>query len=194
MSVEPRREALARYGLDVFALQNAVATAYGGTEVGSVFDGDRRHDLVIRLPETLRNDVEALARLPIPLPERGYVPLGEVASLNLSQGPNQVNRENGKRRVVVTANVRGRDLGSFIRDPRARVSSESVLPAGYWIEYGGTFEQLQSAAQRLAVVVPLTLAMIVGLLWLAFRSLPTALLIFTGVPLALTLEPAPVQP
>jgi cobalt-zinc-cadmium resistance protein CzcA len=114
------------------------------------------------------------------------VPLGEIATLELAQGPNQINRENGKRRVVVTANVRGRDLGSFVADLRERVSGEAELPSGYWVEYGGTFEQLQSAAQRLAIVVPLTLAAILGLLWLAFGSLPTALLIFSGVPLALT--------
>jgi cobalt-zinc-cadmium resistance protein CzcA len=114
------------------------------------------------------------------------VPLGEIAVLHLAQGPNQINRENGKRRVVVTANVRGRDLGGFIGDLRERVARDGRLPSGYWVDYGGTFEQLQSATQRLAIVVPLTLAVIVGLLWLAFGSLPTALLIFSGVPLALT--------
>jgi heavy metal efflux system protein len=185
MSVQPRREALARFGLDVAALQDIVATAYGGEPVGMVFDGDRRHDIVIRLPDTLRQDVEALARLPVPL-AGGYVPLGELADLELAPGPNQINRENGKRRVVVTANVRGRDLGSFIEDLRARVQQDAELPAGYWVDYGGTFEQLQSASRRLAVVVPLTLALIMGLLWLAFGSMRDALLIFTGVPLALT--------
>lgn len=186
LSVEPRRESLARYGLDVAALQDIVAAAYGGQSVGTVFDGDRRHDLVIRLPERLRSDMDALARLPIPLPGSGYVPLGEVASLELTQGPNQINRENGKRRVVVTANVRGRDLGGFVSELRENVSRNADLPAGTWVDYGGTFEQLQSATQRLAIVVPLSLAVIVGLLWLAFSSLPIALLIFTGVPFALT--------
>jgi heavy metal efflux system protein len=186
LSVQPRREALARYGLDVSALQDVVASAYGGEPVGTIFEGDRRHDLVVRLPEALRSDVDAFARLPVPLPGEGYVPLGEIAALELAQGPNQVNRENGKRRVVVTANVRGRDLGSFIAELRERVSGEADLPSGYWVDYGGTFEQLQSAAQRLAIVVPLTLAIILALLWLAFGSLPTALLIFSGVPLALT--------
>ncbi len=186
LSVQPRREALARYGLDVSSLQDVVASAYGGEAVGTVFDGDRRHDLVVRLPEGLREDVDAFARLPVPLPGSGYVPLGEIATLELAPGPNQINRENGKRRVVVTANVRGRDLGSFIADLRSRVASEAELPSGYWVDYGGTFEQLQSASQRLAIVVPITLALIVALLWLAFGSLPAALLIFTGVPLALT--------
>ena len=186
LSVQPRREALARYGLDVSALQDLVASAYGGEPVGTIFEGDRRHDLVVRLPDALRENVDTFARLPVPLPGSGYVPLGEVAELELAQGPNQINRENGKRRVVVTANVRGRDLGSFIAELRQSVANEAALPAGYWVDYGGTFEQLQSATQRLAIVVPITLAVILGLLWLAFGSMPLALLIFTGVPLALT--------
>jgi cobalt-zinc-cadmium resistance protein CzcA len=186
LSVQARREALARFGLDVAALQAVVGTAYGGESVGLVFDGDRRHALVIRLPEEMRSDPDALARLPVPLPAGGYVPLGEVADLELAPGPNQINRENGKRRVVVTANVRGRDLGGFIAELQGRVARDAELPPGYWIDYGGTFEQLQSASRRLALVVPLTLALIVGLLWLAFSSMRDALLIFSGVPLALT--------
>jgi cobalt-zinc-cadmium resistance protein CzcA len=186
LNVVPRREALARYGIDIATLQEIVAAAYGGQPVGTVFDGDRRHELVVRLPEALRMDLGSLGQLPIPLPRGGHVPLGEVADLESSQGLNQVNRENGKRRVVVTANVRGRDLGGFIAELRERVQAEAELPAGYWVDYGGTFEQLQSASARLAVVVPLALAIIFGLLWLAFGSLPAALLIFTGVPLALT--------
>jgi heavy metal efflux system protein len=185
MSVQPRREALARFGLDVAALQDIVAGAYGGEPVGTVFDGDRRHDVVIRLPDALRHNIDALERLPVPV-AGGYVPLGELADLELAPGPNQINRENGKRRVVVTANVRGRDLGSFIGELRSRVEEDAELPPGYWVDYGGTFEQLQSASRRLAVVVPVTLALIVGLLWLAFGSMRDALLIFTGVPLALT--------
>lgn len=186
MSLQPDREALARYGLDVAALQGVVRSAYGGESVGQVFDGDRRHDLVIRFQEDLRSDIDAFESLPVPLPNSGYVPLGEVARLELAPGPNQINRENGKRRVVVTANVRGRDLGSFIADLRGRITSQAQLPPGYWVSYGGTFEQLQSASQRLAIVVPITFALIVGLLWLAFGSMRDALLIFTGVPLALT--------
>ncbi|MFA5938715.1 MAG: CusA/CzcA family heavy metal efflux RND transporter [Sinimarinibacterium sp.] len=186
LSVLPRREALARYGLHVSDLQDVVSAAYGGLPVGLIFDGDRRHEVVIRLPEPLRRDVDGFAQLPVPLPGSGYVPLGEVAELELAPGPNQINRENGKRRVVVTANVRGRDLGSFIGELRERVARDAELPAGYWVDYGGTFEQLQSASRRLAIVVPVTLALIVGLLWLAFGSLRDALLIFSGVPMALT--------
>jgi cobalt-zinc-cadmium resistance protein CzcA len=186
LSVQPRREALARYGVDVAALQDLVAAAYGGATVGTVFDGDRRHDVVVRLPDAMRRDMDAIESLPVPLPDGGYVPLGEVAALELAQGPNQVNRENGKRRVVVTANVRGRDLGGFIEELQGRIAAGVPLPSGYWIDYGGTFEQLQSASQRLAIVVPLTLFLILGLLWLAFGSMPAALLIFSGVPMALT--------
>ncbi len=186
LSVEPRRDALARYGLDVASLQEIVAAAYGGESVGTVFDGDRRHDVVVRLPESQRIDVDALERLPIPISDTEYVALGEVATITLALGPNQINRENAKRRVVVTTNVRDRDLATFIAELREQIAREASLPAGYWIEYGGTFEQLQSATKRLAIVVPLTLAMIFGLLWIATQSMTTALLIFSGVPLALT--------
>jgi cobalt-zinc-cadmium resistance protein CzcA len=186
LSVKPRRAALSRYGLDVDALQDTVAASYGGEVVGSIYEGDRRHDLVVRLPESLRRNVDALARLPLALPDGGHVPLGEVADLELTQGPNQINRENGKRRVVVTANVRGRDLGSFVNELQDQVAADVTLPTGYWVDYGGSFEQLQSAAARLAIVVPVTLVLILGLLWLAFRSVSAGLLVFSGVPLALT--------
>jgi len=142
--------------------------------------------LVVRLPEDIRRDVDSLADLPVPLPDGGYVPLSEVAELELAPAPNQISRENGKRRVVVTANVRDRDLGGFVEEAQARIADDVDLPAGYWLDYGGTFEQLQSASQRLAIVVPVTLAIILALLVMAFGSLKDALIIFTGVPLALT--------
>ncbi|MGB1558637.1 MAG: efflux RND transporter permease subunit, partial [Oceanococcaceae bacterium] len=186
LSLWPRREALSRYGLNLMELQDIIATAYGGRPLGQVFDGDRRHDVVLRLPEALRSDVDAVSRLPVPLPGGHHLPLGELVELELAQGPNQINRENGKRRVVVTANVRERDLGGFIAEVQERVAAEIAVPPGYWIEYGGTFEQLQSASRRLAVVVPATLALILALLWMAFGSLRDALLIFSGIPLALT--------
>jgi cobalt-zinc-cadmium resistance protein CzcA len=130
--------------------------------------------------------VDSLADLPVPLPDGGYVPLSEVAELELAPAPNQISRENGKRRVVVTANVRDRDLGGFVEEAQARIADDVDLPPGYWLDYGGTFEQLQSASQRLAIVVPVTLAIILALLVMAFGSLKDALIIFTGVPLALT--------
>jgi cobalt-zinc-cadmium resistance protein CzcA len=186
LTVEPRRGTLARYGLDVADVQDVVATAIGGRSVGDIFEGDQRFDLVLRLPESARNDPAALEALPVPLPGGGYVPLREVATVDVVEGPNAINRENGKRRAVVTANVRGRDLGSFVLDARERIAAEVDLPAGYWLEYGGTFEQLISGAERLQLVVPATLLLIFVLLFLAFRSFVDSLLVFSGVPLALT--------
>jgi len=186
LTVEPRRSVLARYGLDVADVQDVVATAVGGKAVGQIFEGDQRFDLVIRLPEPLRNDPATLETLPVPLPGGGYVPLREVATISVLEGPNAINRENGKRRAVVTANVRGRDLGSFVADARERIEANVELPAGYWLEFGGTFEQLISAAERLQLVVPITLLMIFVLLYLSFRSFVDSLLVFSGVPLALT--------
>ena len=209
LTVKPDRAAIARFGLDVIDVQQAVRTAMGGTVAGQVFEGDRRFDLVVRLPEKMRTDPETLMHLPIALPEirghaesmiaasfdplrdalghgRSYVPLGELATIELASGPNQITRENGKRSVVVTTNVRGRDLGSFIEEARSRIAQNVDLPPGYWVDYGGTFEQLISASQRLQVVVPLALLLIFGLLFMAFGSARDALLVFSGVPLALT--------
>lgn len=186
LTIEPNRESMARLGLNISDLQDFVATATGGATAGQFYEGDRRADIVVRLPEALRSNVNALQALPVPLPEGGYVPLNEVAKLEVVTGLNQVNRENGKRRVVVTANVRGRDLGSFVEDVRAAVSEQVEVPAGYWIEYGGTFQQLTSATQRLAIVVPLTLLIIATLLFFALGSFRDAAIIFSGIPLALT--------
>ncbi len=186
LTIDPRREILGRLGLSIAGLQDLVSTALGGTVAGQMYEGDRRSDIVVRLAEAVRQDTDRLAVLPVPLDGRGYVPLGEVASLGVETGYNQIYRENGKRRVVVTANVRGRDLGSFVRDVRRTVEARVAVPPGYWVEYGGTFEQLESATNRLAVVVPVTLLLIGGLLMLALGSARDALAIFSGVPLALT--------
>ena len=186
LTVLPRREVLARFGLPLATVQQTVATAVGGTEVGQIFEGDARFDVVVRLPEHLRTDVAALERLPVALPGGGYVPLSEVAQIKLANGANQISRENGKRRVVVTANAGARDLGSFVKDVRAKMESGLKLPTGYYIEYGGTFEQLQTAARRLSVLVPITLLMIFALLLMTFGSARDAALVFSGVPLALT--------
>ena len=186
LSVIPKRTALGRYGLNVVELQDWVSAAIGGESAGLLYEGDRRFELIVRLPETLRRDIDRLSFLPVPLPNGDYIPLEEVATLDISPGPAQISRENGKRRVVVTANVRGRDLGSFVTEVKARINNDVDIPPGYWINYGGTFEQLESASQRLALVVPITLLIIIGLLVMAFGSLKDALIIFTGVPLALT--------
>ena len=191
LSVEPQRDHLALLGLTIADLQQALQTAIGGTQVGLIYEGDRRFKLVVRLDEDLRQNPDVLARLPLPLPvdaspDLGYVPLGEVATIKELIGPNQINRESGKRNVVVTANVEGRDLGSFIAETQQLMRDQLELPSGYWLGYGGTFEQLQSASQRLMVVVPLTLLLIFGLLYSAFSSMRYALIVFSGVPLALT--------
>jgi len=203
LTITPDPAALARYGLNPGDVQDTVATAIGGSVAGQLIEGDRRFDLVVRLPESLRQDPAVLADLPIPLPESTSidessrvaaganggprtVPLREVAKIQVERGPNQINRENGKRRVVITANVRERDLGGFVGDLRTRIGQDLPLPEGYWIDYGGTFEQLISASQRLAVVVPVTLALIFALLFMAFGSAKDAAIVFSGVPLALT--------
>ena len=186
LTIEPKRMAMSRYGLNVDDLQNMLSTAVGGGEVGLIYDGDRRFDLVVRLPEEIRQDIPALSNLPVSLPGGDYVPLSEVATIELTEAPSQISRENAKRRVVVTSNVRGRDLGSFVEEAQQRIAEQVQLPPGYWIEYGGTYEQLQSASQRLSIVVPVTLVIIMGLLVTLFGSFRDAAIIFTGVPLALT--------
>ncbi|MEQ5807901.1 CusA/CzcA family heavy metal efflux RND transporter [Alteromonas sp. NFXS44] len=185
LSVIPKRDVMARYGLNIDDIQSLVSTSIGGQQAGLIYEGDRRFKLVIRLPEQLRRDVQKLKVLPVRTPD-GYVPLQEVATLEVKPAPAQISRENGKRRVVVTTNVRGRDLGSFVAELQVTLNEDLKLQDGYWLEYGGTFEQLESASKRLSWVVPVTLALIVGILILAFGSVKDALIIFTGVPLALT--------
>ncbi len=205
LTVKPNRAALARYGITLAELQEVVEIAVGGREAGLVFEGDRRFAIVIRLPERLRVDLDALSSLPIPIPvkaagrENGraivqtglgaappYIPLSAVASIEVAPGPNQISRENGKRRIVVSANVRDRDLGSFVSEVQKRVAERVKLPPGYWIGWGGQFEQLVGASQRLAIVVPVALLLIFVLLCMSLGSVGDALLVFSGVPLALT--------
>ena len=191
LQITPDRAAIARLGLSMEDVQSVIATSMGGTTAGQIFEGDRRFDIVVRLPEDLRRNTDAIGRLQIPLPgaegvSRGFVPLSEIATIALETGPNQISREDGKRRIVVTTNVRGRDLGSFIGETRERVEREVQLPEGYWVTYGGTFEQLISAANRLQLVVPAVLLLIFGLLFALFRSVKDSAIVFSGVPLALT--------
>lgn len=195
LTVNIDRQKAARYGLNVGDIQDTVATAIGGREAGTLFEGDRRFDIVVRLPESLRNDLEGMKRLPIPLPRgtgtgglegrTNFIQLGEVASFELAPGPNQVSRENGKRRIVVSANVRGRDVGSFVADAKAALAQVKI-PPGYWTSWGGTFENLQSATQRLQIVVPVSLLLVFVLLFAMFGNAKDGLLVFTGIPFALT--------
>jgi cobalt-zinc-cadmium resistance protein CzcA len=190
LTVEIDRGKTARYGLNVGDVQEAIATAIGGTGAGTMFEGDRRFDIVVRLPEALRADMETMRRLPLSLPGgpnggTSFIPLGEVATFSIAPGPNQISREDGKRRVVISANVRGRDIGSFVADAEKRLQ-EVKIPAGYWTAWGGQFEQLQSATRRLQIVVPAALVLVMVLLFAMFGNLKDGLLVFSGIPFALT--------
>jgi cobalt-zinc-cadmium resistance protein CzcA len=193
LTVNIDRDKTSRYGLNIVDVQDLVATAIGGKEAGTLYQGDRRFDIVVRLPESLRNDLEVMKRLPIPLPrgENGtgraaYIPLSEVATLELAPGPNQISREDGKRRIVISANVRGRDIGSFVSDAEEAIQQQVKISAGYWTTWGGQFEQLQSAAQRLQIVVPVALLLVFTLLFAMFGNIKDGLLVFSGIPFALT--------
>ncbi len=208
MNIEIDRAALARYGLNVADVQDVVAIAVGGRDSGLVFQGDRRFDLVVRLPEHLRRDIEAIRSLPIPLPQHesadstvriasisdsnprampgGFVPLGTVARIEIAEGPNQISRENGKRRVVVQCNVRGRDIGSFVVEAQSRINEQIKLASGTWLAWGGQFENLIAARERLMIVVPICFFLIFILLFSTFNSVKYAALVFSGVPLAMT--------
>ena len=190
LTVKIDREQSARYGLNLADVQNTVATALGGSPAGTLFEGDRRFDIVVRLPENLRNDLEQLKRLPLALPKgegrASFIPLSEVASLELAPGPNQISREDGKRRIVISANVRGRDIGSFVAEAERRMLAQVKIPPAYWTSWGGQFEQLQSATRRLQIVVPLALLMVFILLFAMFGNARDGLLVFSGIPFALT--------
>jgi cobalt-zinc-cadmium resistance protein CzcA len=206
LTIQLDRSEMARLGLNVSDVQDVIEIAIGGKQAGQVFQGDRRFDLIVRLPDDTRKDISLLKRIPLPYPEGltgttrpaasvnaarqqplpAFITLGTVADFKVIKGPNQISRENGKRRVVVTANVRGRDLGSFVEQAQAIMQSKLTLPSGYWISWGGTFEHLISATQRLWVVVPVALLLIFMMLFAAFGSVQQALIIFTGVPLAWT--------
>jgi heavy metal efflux system protein len=190
LTVRIDRQALSRYGLNVADVQTIVEIAIGGKSVGKLFEGDRRFDIVVRLPEHLRERIDAIRSIPIPLPaaedapagvtrtaltgpadpQMRYVPLSSIAAIEVAPGPNQISREDGKRRIVVTANVRERDLGSFVAEAQQRVADKVKLPPGYWIGWGGQFEQLVSATRRLTIVVPAALALVLLLLFMSLTQ------------------------
>lgn len=202
LEVKLDKNAIARYGLNVSDVLDVISIAVGGREAGLVFQGDRRFDILVRLPDSMRQDLNVLENLPVLLPadddnmadriggqphtRPAYIPLKQVAKLEVTDGPNQISRENGKRRVVVQANVRGRDIGSFVKEAQAAIDSQVQIPAGYWLEWGGQFKNLEEAKARLGVVVPACFFMIFLLLFTALGSVKQALLVFSGVPLALT--------
>ncbi len=196
LTINIDRDKAARYGLNVADVQDAIAIALGGRQAGTLYEGDRRFDMVVRLSEQLRTDVDGLSSLLIPVPavtgssagnqQISFIALSQVASLDLVLGPNQISRENGKRVVIVSANVRGRDLGSFVEEAGNTIDNGVQIPAGYWTSWGGQFEQLQSAAKRLQIVVPVALLLVLALLFMMFNNLKDGLLVFTGIPFALT--------
>lgn len=192
LNVQIDREKLARFGVSIKAVQDVVQTAVGGSEVGQIYNGDRRFNVVVRLPEKLRSDLQTLGRLRIPVSGGGadgkkeFIQLHQVATLQLAPGPNQISRANGKRYIVASANVRGRDIGSFVADAQAAIAANVKVPPGYWLAWGGQFEQMLAAAARLKLLVPLALFLIFAFLYSAFGNVKDSLLVFTGVPLALT--------
>ena len=187
LSLQLDREQLARFGLSTGEVQEIVAIALGGRPAGVIFEGDRRFDIVVRLADELRSDMNALQRLQVPLPGgEAFVRLGDLMTIESAIGPNQISREDGKRRVVVTANVRGRDIGGFVAEASQQIGKEVVVPAGYWLDWGGTFEQLESAYARLTIIVPVSLLLVLLLLFMTFGKLRDGLLVFTGIPFALT--------
>lgn len=193
LDIQINKEAISRLGLTESDVLEAAATAIGGSNAGVVFEGDRRFELMVRLPEHLRSDLKTLERLPILLPNHQrnhllfpYVLLSEVASLKMTEGINEILRENGKRVYIVQSNVRGRDLGSFVSSARAKVEAEVKLPSGYWLQWGGQFENLESAKKQLYILVPICLLIIFFLLYSALHALREAILVFSGVPLAIS--------
>jgi len=185
LDVRPDRDAMARVGLTAQDVFDTLAAATAGREAGTVYEGDRRFDVMVKLNDAARNDIEALRRLPLLTPSGSFVPLGSVAVLQTAKGPNQISREDGKRRVVVQANVRGRDIGGVVREAQAAVDTKVVRPPGVWLNWGGQFENLERARLRLAIVVPVCFVLIIGLLYSAVGSWRTTAVVFTGVPLAL---------
>ncbi|MBX7274942.1 CusA/CzcA family heavy metal efflux RND transporter [Pseudomonas sp. ERGC3:05] len=194
LTINIDRDKAARFGLNVGDVQDTIAVAVGGRQAGTLYEGDRRFDMVVRLSDALRTDIDGLSRLLIPVPalagsaagQLGFIALSQVASLDLVLGPNQISRENGKRLVIVSANVRGRDIGSFVEEAEAAISTQVKVPAGYWTTWGGQFEQLKESSERLRIVVPVALLLVFGLLFMMFNNLKDGLLVFTGIPFALT--------
>ncbi len=206
MNIDIDRDTISRLGLSVTDVQDVISIAVGGREAGLVFQGDKRFDIKVRLPEEERADLKSIDALPVPVPVEAlegnpkhkidklspedstpgrFIPLGAIAKIGVSEGPNQISRENGKRRIVVQANVRGRDLGSFVTEAQQKLESIKPAPGG-WFEWGGQFENLQAASKRLTLVVPVCFFLIFLLLFSSFNSVKYALLVFSGVPLGMT--------
>ena len=193
LDVKLDKQAISRYGLNIGDVLDVISIAVGGREAGLVFQGDRRFAILVRLPDRLRDNLETLENLPVPVPDTdgdgaktSFIPLKTLARFVVEEGPNQISRENGKRRVVVQANVRGRDIGSFVEEAQRRIDAEVQVPPGNWLAWGGQFENLQAARSRLMVVVPACFFIIFLMLFTALGKVREALLVFSGVPLAIS--------
>jgi cobalt-zinc-cadmium resistance protein CzcA len=178
------RDRCARYGLSVGDVLDTVEAVRAGKVVGTVFEGQRRFSLAVRFDDEAARSVEALAAVPVAVPGGASVPLGQLADVRFDTGPAQISREAVRRRIVVEANVRGRDMASFVAEARERLARELRLPAGYYLKWGGQFENLEAATRRLAGVVPLALALIFAMLYLTFGAVRPAVLIYLNVPFA----------
>lgn len=183
--IKPDRTKIARYGINVADVNQIIETAIGGKSAGEVFEGEKRFDLVVRFKEEARNSVDVIKNILVPTPNSSSIPLSQIADVSIEEGPAQISRENGQRRIVVELNVRGRDIGSFVGEAEKIIYNKVELPTGYYLEWGGTFEQLARARERLAIVVPLSLFLIFLLLFISFGSIRNALLIYTGIPFAI---------
>ncbi len=185
LQIRVDRNKIARYGINVADVNQIIETAIGGKSAGEVFEGERRFDLVVRFRESARSDVDVIKNILVPTPNGSSIPLSQIADVYVEEGPAQISREHSQRRIVVELNVRGRDIGSFVEEAERTIYDKVKLPAGYYLEWGGTFEQLASARERLAIVVPLSLFLIFLLLFISFGSIRNALLIYTGIPFAI---------
>jgi cobalt-zinc-cadmium resistance protein CzcA len=185
LDIRPNRDAMARVGVTPGDVQDVVAATIGGRQAGVIFEGDRRFPVVIRLADTARSDMQSIGQIPVPTAGGSFVPLRSVADIGIGDGPNQISRENGKRRVVVQANVRGRDVAGVVEDAQGQIAAKVPLPPGTYLQWGGQFENLATARARLDIVVPICFAIIMLFLYGALRSVRDAALVFTGVPLAL---------
>ena len=186
VSVELKKDMIANYGLDAEDVQEQVSSLITGQTAGKVFEGDRKFDIVVRMDQNSVTDLEKIYQIPFNLPDGSSVLMSELIELKNIQGPNQISRENGKRRIVITANVRGTDIGSYIAEAQSKLDSEFQLPEGYWLTWGGTFEQMESATNRLLIVVPIALILIFAMIYMALGNFRNSVLVFTGVPFALT--------
>ncbi len=186
LEINVHRDQIARYGINAADVQRVIEMAVGGAEAGEIIQGNLRFDLVVRLAKQYRADPEAIGRITVAAPSGAQIPLSQLASITSTEGPVQVSRENGQRRVVIQSNVRGRDLGGFVEEVKRKIDASVKLPVGYHVEFGGTYEHLQTARTRLMIVVPITFALIFLLLFTTFGSMKQAALVFTGIPFAIT--------